>query len=525
MVPVERVDFLIIGSGVAGLSAALEACRLGDVLLISKNEFSNCNSYEAQGGIAAAIGEHDSPLLHYRDTIRAGAGITNQKAIRILTREAPASVRKLIELGVCFDTREDTFDLGREAAHSRSRIIHAGGDSTGREVLNVLLRQARKAQNLVLRENVLALDFILEGERVTGLWCLKDGRISCILAGAILLASGGAGQLYSRTTNFAGSTADGIAMAYRAGCTLTDMEFFQFHPTSLMTHESQEGSRLFLLSEALRGAGAVLKDSEGYPFMPDYHPMGDLASRDVVSRAIFAQMKKKSRDFVYLDISAVSNFEKRFPKIFETCSRYRIDLSTNLIPVHPAAHYIMGGVLTDLDGGTTLPGLFAAGETACTGVHGANRLASNSLLEGLVFGTRMARAAALYRSQKRPLPEPPDMLIPILEGEKLPPSPPGISDGRPRILLKKTMWEEVGVTRTAESLRMALEYFASAAPEGSRPEDLELKNMHLAASLMATAASLRCESRGAHFRSDYPRRRREWKKHILLNIHGGVTIT
>lgn len=522
MVSVERVDFLVIGSGIAGLSAALEACRLGDVLLISKGRFSQCNSYEAQGGIAAAIGNHDSPLLHYRDTIRAGAGITNQEAVRILTREAPLSIQKLMELGARFDTREGALDLGREAAHSRSRIIHAGGDSTGREVTDALLWQARHTPNLVLRENVLALDFVIEGERVSGLWCLKGGQITCILAEAVLLASGGAGQLFSKTTNLVGATADGIAMAYRAGCTLADMEFFQFHPTALKTHESHEEGRMFLLSEALRGAGAILRDSEGYPFMPDYHPMGDLASRDVVSRAIFAQMKKKSKDYVYLDIFAVSNFEKRFPKIFEACRRYRIDLSTNLIPVHPAAHYIMGGVLTDLEGRTTLPGLFAAGETACTGVHGANRLASNSLLEGFVFGARMACAAAAHRKKKHPIPEPTEMRIPILEGEKLSLSPPGISE---RLLLQNMMWEEVGVNRTAESLRKALEFFTSAAPVGSRPEDLELKNMHLAASLMATAASLRCESRGAHFRSDYPRRRREWKKHILLNRHEGVTIS
>src|ERR1700758_4165862 len=391
-------DFLIVGAGIAGLRAAIELSEAGRVLVITKEQLGESNTSYAQGGIAVAMSGKEDISEHLEDTVNAGDGLVNREAAKVLVEEGPVRVDELLQWGTGFDRHNGELMLTREGAHSRNRILHANGDATGAEIGRSLLAHARALKNISLLEWTTCVDLVVEGDEVVGLTVLDhEGQLHAIHARGVLLASGGAGQVYSDTTNPAVATGDGIAMAYRAGADISDMEFYQFHPTAL----SLPGVPRFLLSEALRGEGAYLRNSRGMRFMESYHPLLELAPRDVVARAITREgLSEDGKQLpAYLDMRHVKGIDlhKRFPGISGFLAQHGLDLSRDLIPVRPAAHYLMGGVRTDVDGRTSLPRLYAAGEVACTGVHGANRLASNSLLEGLVFG---ARAASAMRETK-----------------------------------------------------------------------------------------------------------------------------
>src|SRR5271168_5346580 len=382
-----RVDFLVIGAGIAGLSAAIRLADAGSVLVVTKEELAESNTAYAQGGIAVAMGGDEDVALHLEDTVAAGDGLVNRDAARVLVSAGPERVEELLEWGTSFDRAGKSGELlrTREAAHSLSRILHANGDATGREIAVSLLRHARAIPPIELVEWTTSVDLLVDGGRVVGATLLDgEGGLRVVQARAVLLASGGAGQVYSDTTNPAVATGDGIAMAYRAGAAVSDMEFYQFHPTAF----SAPGAPRFLLSEALRGEGAFLVNAKGERFMERYHPLLELAPRDVVARAI---TREGMDGPVYLDMRHEGkDLRARFPGISAFLAKYQLELARDLVQVRPAAHYLMGGVRTDVHGRTSLPGLYAAGEVACTGVHGANRLASNSLLEGLVFGALAA---------------------------------------------------------------------------------------------------------------------------------------
>ncbi|MCC6346415.1 MAG: L-aspartate oxidase, partial [Nitrospirales bacterium] len=389
-----KTDFLVIGSGVAGLRAAVELSRYGNVLVVTKDSPTESSTEYAQGGVAVALSDEDEVGIHFEDTIKAGDGLCREEAVRVLVEEGPERILELIEWGASFDREGTKLAFTMEAAHSRRRILHAQGDSTGKELERVLIQKCKTLPTLQRLPFCTAIDLIVEGGICRGASVLRDSDTLVVRAKATLLATGGSGQVFSRTTNPSVATGDGMAMAYRAGAVLEDMEFVQFHPTALFVPSAPQ----FLLSEAMRGEGAILRDIHGKPFMQEYHPSGELAPRDVVSRAIVSRMvetgsRHVSLDLRHLDAEFIRN---RFPRIHTTCLRYGVDITKDLIPVSPAAHYIMGGVKTDLDGATGIPGLYAAGEVACTGVHGANRLASNSLLEGLVYGFRAGNAASHY---------------------------------------------------------------------------------------------------------------------------------
>src|SRR5947209_5657045 len=394
-----ETDFIVVGGGIAGLRAAIGLAEAGRVLVVTKQEVTESNTQYAQGGIAVALSDDDEVELHLQDTIDAGDGLVNIEAARVLVEEGPERIQELISWGAEFDRSGSSLTFTREAAHSRSRILHAHGDSTGREIGRALIAHARNIPQISFTEFEFTTDLCLDGDHVTGVAMLAaDGTLKSVRARAVLLATGGAGRVYSDTTNPSVATGDGIAMAHRAGAAISDMEFFQFHPTAL----SLPSAPRFLLSEALRGEGALLLNPMRERFMPRYHPKAELAPRDVVARAIVQEIEASSLTpaVAYLDLRHLNPAElrERFPRIYATCKQYGVDITSDLVPVRPAAHYLMGGIRTDLDGRSTVRGLYAAGETACTGVHGANRLASNSLLEGLVFG---ARVANVMRNERR----------------------------------------------------------------------------------------------------------------------------
>ena len=490
-------DYLIVGAGIAGLRAAIELAESGRVQVVTKEALGESNTSYAQGGIAVAISGDEDVSLHLEDTVRAGDGLVDREAARVLVEEGPLRVQELLHWGTSFDRENGRLMLTREGAHSRSRILHANGDATGAEFGRSLLAHAREQKNITLMEWTTTADLIVNDGAVAGAVLLDPaGKLIPVRARAVLLASGGAGQVYSDTTNPAVATGDGIAMAWRAGAEISDMEFYQFHPTAL----SLPGVPRFLLSEALRGEGAYLRNARGERFMERYHPLLELAPRDVVARAITREgLSEDGKQLpAYLDMRHVKGIDlhKRFPGISGFLAQHGLDLSRDLIPVRPAAHYLMGGVRTDVDGRTSLPRLYAAGEVACTGVHGANRLASNSLLEGLVFG---ARAASAMRETK------------------------AVSSGKPNILeyaasaggnadeilkeLQHRMWQDAGLLRDAAGLS-AMEQeldrlrIAPTAERGS----LELANLHAVAELIVMSALAREESRGAHYRTDFPKR-------------------
>lgn len=516
-----RADFLIIGSGIAALRAAAALADAGDVLILTKAEPEEGSTGYAQGGVAAAVGPDDSPDRHARDTIAAGDGLCDERAVRILVDEGPPLVRQLIAWGARFDHDPDgTPALAIEGAHTARRVLHAR-DATGREMGSVLWRRASSIPGIRVLAHALVVDLLVDQGRCAGARYLEaSGAMHEARARAVLLATGGAGQVYRETTNPAVATGDGVAMAYRAGAAVADLEFVQFHPTALKV----DGQPRFLLSEALRGEGARLVNANGDAFMPGYDPAGDLAPRDRVSRAIVWEEQRTGRP-VCLSLRGLdpAYVHARFPLIAEACRGAGLDLARDPIPVGPAAHYVMGGVLTDFDGRTSLPGLYAAGEVACTGVHGANRLASNSLLEGLVFGARAARAMRTDAGSAF------DFRLSALgveqaasEGSKV-----GAADGLSPVSVtevRELMWRNVGLFRRAETLQQTVEAIEGPWRAVSREirqgaqleaERWKAANLLTVARLVARAALRREESRGAHYRDDYPDRDDiHWKKRM-----------
>lgn len=512
-----RADFLIIGSGIAALRAAPEVAGRGDVLILTKAEPDEGNTGHAQGGIAAAVGPGDTPDLHAKDTMAAGAGLCDERAVRVLVEDGPRFVRELMSWGVQFDLGPGGEPaLAMEGAHSARRVLHAH-DATGREIGRVLWTRASGLPGLTTYDHARVVDLIIEDGRCVGARFLAaDGALSVARAHVVLLATGGAGQVYRETTNPHVATGDGVAMAYRAGAAVIDLEFVQFHPTALMV----PGQPRFLLSEALRGEGARLVNADGEAFMERYDPAGDLAPRDRVSRAIVRESTRTGRP-VYLSLERLDPdfVHERFPLISDACRRAGLDLARDRVPVGPAAHYVMGGVQTDLDGRTTIPGLYAAGEVACTGVHGANRLASNSLLEGLVFG---ARAGCAMREQQRAG----GAGVP---GANTRPSPAAEGQNAARALadaaeLSTVLWQDVGLFRDREGLTRALEVFEPAwqalerrlrAGQPLAPAEWRTASIITVGRLIARAALRREESRGGHYRSDFPDRDDiNWKRRV-----------
>ena len=500
-----QTDFLVVGAGVAGLRAAIELAQAGRVLVVVKDTLRESSSEYAQGGIAVALSDDDDVGLHEADTLRAGDGLCNEAAVRTLVGEGPDAIRELIEWGAVFDRDGESLLFAREGAHSKSRVLHSHGDSTGREIARALYFRASSLSNITFRSFSAVVDLLVDGGRVTGAVALDDrsGTLVTIGARGVLLATGGLGRIFLDTTNPDVATGDGVAMAWRAGARISDIEFVQFHPTALHV----EGAPSFLLSEALRGEGAHLLNSRGERFMPNYHAMAELAPRDVVARAIVEEMRLGQARHVHLDLSGRGGdfVRKRFPRIHATCLQFGLDLDRVAAPVHPAAHYAMGGVWTDLDGRTTLPGLWAAGEVACTGVHGANRLASNSLLEGVVYGARAARAMI---GAARPAGGP-GTAVAALET-------PIVKDSEVRRLAS----EYCGIVRSGDGLSSVLAMLGSLPLERKRGlarPDVELANMHTVAQLIARCALAREESRGAHYRVDFTEKSERFKKHSMID--------
>ena len=502
-------DYIVIGSGIAGLYSALLAVEHGSVLILTKGGIADCNTQYAQGGIAAAVGPEDSPSYHLADTLAAGAGLCNEDAARILAEQGPQAIAELVRLGVIFDTTDGEVSLGREAAHRMPRVLHAGGDATGARIELTLSSLAHHSR-ISVQEYVTTTRLLLDerGGRVVGVAGLVGGAGAEVEyhAAHTVLATGGAGRLYRYTTNPEVTTGDGVALAYEAGAAVMDMEFYQFHPTALRL----PGAPPFLITEAMRGEGAVLRNAHGDVFMTGYHPQGDLAPRDVVSRSLLEEMRRTGAGHVVLDATHLPSemVAARFPSIYKTCLTHGLDITKDPIPVSPAAHYMMGGVLTNTDGETTLPGLYACGEVACTGLHGANRLASNSLLETVVFGQRVVRRT--------------------LEGGWTGPRPEGayelqaepFESGEPSLEgLQALNWSNVGIIRSKERLTEAAGAFAAweaaALPGGDRSER-ELANMVSLGRLMAESALVREESRGAHFRTDFPETSEAWQRHTVF---------
>jgi len=485
---------VVVGSGIAGLIAALEISRKHQVMLVTKAELVESNTRYAQGGIAAAMADDDTVAEHVADTLIAGAGLNCKAAVEVLCAEGPERIRDLIRLGVAFDKKNGELARGMEAAHSHARVLHAGGDATGYAIESALVRAVREAEIEVL-EHTFARELLMERGRVVALAVIDGNGIERSLAAkAVVLASGGAGQLYPHTTNPAVATGDGVAMALRAGAQVADVEFYQFHPTALAVGGN------FLISEAVRGDGAVLRDVDGQRFMFDIDPRGELAPRDVVARGIASQMFKQDGKPVWLDATAMGPefLAERFPTIDKAAKSYGFDWGKEWIPVTPAAHYWMGGIRTDLWGRTSLPGLFAVGETACTGVHGANRLASNSLLESLVFAWRCAEVLLEGRAEAA---------VECADGDDLLHAPieeTASATVVERSALQAVMWREVGIFRDAEGLARAAKSLAGWRGADGSVAALEDANLLTIARVMVAAATARRESRGAHYRADFP---------------------
>jgi len=498
-----RTDFVVVGAGVAGLRAAIELASAGHVLVVAKDSLRESSSEYAQGGIAAALSDDDEVELHEQDTIVAGDGLCDVEAVRTLVEEAPAAIEQLIEWGTAFDREGSRLLFAREGAHSRNRVLHAHGDSTGREIVRTLRQQARSLESVAFQSFAAVTDLLVRNGAVAGVSALDEMTHSTVLieARAVLLATGGLGRVFENTTNPDVATGDGVACAFRAGAAVADIEFVQFHPTALYV----ENAPRFLLSEALRGEGAYLRNASGERFMERYHPMKELAPRDVVSRSIVMELRATGDYSAFLDMTHLpAGFvRERFPRIYETCLSYGVNLETMQAPVRPAAHYAMGGVQTDLEGRTTLPRLFAAGEVACTGVHGANRLASNSLLEGIVFGGRAGKAMCGLSDLHvaNVVPE-----IPMF---------PSMSERD----LRAIAWNSCGVLRNGPELAAAHKRLCAnfqGAQTSPGRASFELRNMHQVALLISQAALAREESRGGHYRTDFPAKSAAFEKHSVI---------
>ncbi|GAA3815693.1 L-aspartate oxidase [Nocardioides panacisoli] len=525
-----RADVVIIGSGIAGLTAALRLRkRVDKVLLVTKDVLSAGSTQWAQGGIAAALGPGDTPEQHEVDTLVAGAGACDRDAVRVLVNEGPEAVRELIRRGAVFDLDEGgDLSLTREGGHHRDRIAHAGGDATGAEIQRALMEAVAARSNIEVIQHALAVDLLLGhdeavgGNRVVGvtLHVMGEGQrdgVGAVLCRAVVLASGGLGQVFSQTTNPVVSTGDGMAVALRAGATLRDLEFVQFHPTVMWLGPDSRGQQP-LISEAVRGEGAFLVDDDGNRFMQGVHPLADLAPRDVVAKAIMKRMLETGKPHMWLDArhlgpDSAAFWERRFPTILATARSHGVDPVTELIPVAPACHYASGGVRTDLDGRTDLPGLYATGEVACSGVHGANRLASNSLLEGLVFSRRIAK---VLPGELRP------WLDPVPDTRTA-----GLVAGGVRRELQETMTAKAGVLRSAPGLSEAgaiLDKLVGVAADQIDQDSWETTNLVTISSALADAALLREETRGSHWREDFPERDDEhWAGHFDVRMSDGVT--
>ena len=500
----EACDVVIIGSGVAGLSAALAAAP-GRVTILTKTAFGDGNSTWAQGGLAAAVGADDSPERHADDTVSVGVGLNNDEAVRVLTVEGADRARQLVGLGAAFDRDANgELELAKEAAHSVRRILHAT-DATGAEIVRTLRAAALANKAITVEERALVLDLVVASGQVVGALALHHDRgLVFHRAGAVILATGGSGQLYAATTNPPEATADGLALAARAGAILRDLEFVQFHPTALAAPGVDP---LPLVTEALRGEGSILVDENGHRFAFDHHADGELAPRDVVARAIARHRIAGYQTFLDTRQAIGDRFPTRFPTVFASCQLHGIDPRVELIPVSPAAHYHMGGVASDVDGRSSMSGLWTCGEVSATGVHGANRLASNSLLEGLVFGARAGADAAA---------EGPGGTHKVHVSEAKP--------GEQRDIvptLRRTMWEHVGLSRDAAGLTAAIETLDGLDAKALHPE---AANLLLVSRMLTRAAYLRQESRGAHYRSDFPDTEPAWARHMDVHLDGNDII-
>jgi len=509
-------DVLVVGGGIAGLTAALGAAHRWNVGLITKGTLDQTTTFLAQGGIAAAMSPHDSPDLHLKDTLEAGVGLCDGEAVRVLVEEGPARIRELEQLGTKFDKRDGKLILGKEGAHSMARVVHAGGDATGSVVASALADVITSGGRVELHENEFVIDLLMDGGRCVGAVSLgEEGELTVSLARAVVLACGGAGQVYSRTTNPLVATGDGHAMAYRAGAVLRDMEFMQFHPTAFYGTENPT----LLVTEALRGEGAYLRDDAGERFMVGSHPRAELAPRDVVVRHMQRIFQRDGSDHVWLDARHLDAcfLRERFPTVYNGLQKRGYDLCTQLVPVAPASHYFIGGVMTDTWGRTTIPGLFACGETSSTGIHGANRLASNSLLEGLVFGERTVRELNRYLAVADPAVR--KVRLELADEPREGNDPAVVAEGRAR--LGRTMTDLCGMVRDREDLDKACKTIAtlhaSLAAPGLNVAELELFNLLAVAEHIVAAATLREESRGVHLRSDFSERDDvNWRLHTLV---------
>ena len=521
----KQFDYLVLGSGIAGLFFALKVAPRGRVAIDTKKDRAESNTNYAQGGIAAVTSKEDSFELHVRDTLTAGAGLCKENVVRAIVEEGPARIAELIELGMKFSERDapaedggKELDLGKEGGHSKRRILHAK-DVTGREIERALLNAASRQPNIEIFENHIAIDLITsrkfglrDGNRCLGAYVFdkKSGRVWAFTAPVTLLATGGCGKVYLYTTNPDIATGDGVAMASRAGATIANLEFVQFHPTCLYHSEAKS----FLISEAVRGEGGVLKSLDGVEFMDAWHPLKSLAPRDVVARAIDSEMKKSGAEHVWLDIThkPARFIIERFPNIYQTCLRYGIDITKEPIPVVPAAHYQCGGVMTNVDGETDIPGLYAVGEVACTGLHGANRLASNSLLEALVCSHRAAEKIVAHSFP------PVDSKIPLWQSGNAhnPDEMVVVSHNWDEI--RRCLWDYVGIVRTNKRLARAQKRLANLQQEIQEyywnfivtSDLLELRNIATTAELIVRCAQMRPESRGLHYNLDYPGANPDW---------------
>lgn len=508
-------DFIVIGSGVAGLRASIALAGSGaNVTVLTKDKASESNTEYAQGGVAVVLSDDDRAELHEEDTLIAGAGLCDPAAVEILVADGTKYIKELIDWGIEFDRDGGRLAFTKEAAHSRRRILHAHGDSTGREIVRSLIARAAQEKRINLLPFANTESLIVEDGRCAGVLFLDPVLRAPreIRAKAVVVCTGGAGQLYQHTTNPPVATGDGMAMAYSAGAEMADMEFVQFHPTAL----SLENAPRFLLSEAMRGEGGVLRNVQGERFMSRYDERLELAPRDIVSRSIVAEMRRTGSRNVFLDMTALDEkfLRERFPKIDETCRVFGLDIAKDLLPVSPASHYCMGGIRTDLDGRSTVPGLYAAGEVTCTGVHGANRLASNSLLEGLVFGARAGEAAVV------------DDLGSNISNERSKMSTSGARDKKSVTIstavkkrVKRVMWERVGILRDRDSLHRAISEFEQIT---SADLSTSSHNFVTLALLVARAALWREESRGGHFRNDFAEPDEKWRHHSVQRVDAAI---